>query len=70
MLDIVPSPHDKAEDSRNLLSDTIEHVVRAHLGNDKIVSVNSRHDEDFDGDVIIAIEVVINTAPANFPPSG
>lgn len=68
MLDTVSSPHDRAEDHRDLLSGTVEDTVREHLGGDKIVLVSSRHSEDFDGDRIVSINVVINTSPSNFDP--
>ena len=66
MLDIASTPRDRAEDHRDVLSRTVDQTVRTHLGAEKIVSVASWHDEDFDGDEIISISVVINTSPANF----
>ena len=68
MLGTASLPHDRAEDDRNLLSETVEQTVRSHLGGDKIVSVETRRDEDFDGEGIITVDVVINTAPSNFIP--
>ena len=68
MLDTASLPHDRAEDDRNLLSETVEHTIRTHLGTEKIVSVRSRRSEDFDGDDIIAVDVVINARPSEFAP--
>ena len=46
----------------------IESAVREHLAGGEILSVRSHRGEDFDGDEVIVVTVVVNAAPEAFDP--
>lgn len=68
MLGHMPPLQGRAEDAEEYLSETVEQAVREHLTGGKIVSVTSRKGEDFDGDEVITVTVVVNAVPSDFEP--
>ena len=57
---------DRAEDIEDTLSETVEKAVREHLTGGEILSVDSRRSEDYSGDDIITVRVVVNAKPSDF----
>ena len=68
MLDTVSLPYDRAKGFERELSETVEEAVREHLTGGEIVSVESRRGEDYDGDEVITISVIVNAVPSDFEP--
>ena len=68
MLATTPPLHDRAENTEKVLSDTVKRTVRDHLKGGEIVSVRSGRGEDFDGDEVITVTVVVNASPSDFEP--
>ena len=60
------SLQDRAEDIEGTLSETVERAVREHLTGGEILSVDSRRSEDYSGDDIITVRVVVNAKPSDF----